>query len=78
MKEYFTLHAHGNCKLRDFIKCLQRAADQLGKDDLDVQSWVDTWLTKSGVNEINANFKGINENGQGKIIVNQSYPVIGD
>lgn len=76
MHEYFTKFAMKNTQLPDFIQCCQNAAAQLGRGDLDIQGWTDSWLTKSGANEIIAHLDQV-ENG-GKIRVQQFFPPVGD
>jgi len=78
MNEYFTKYALKNTTLPDFLECLQKAANESGQSDADIQGWTDSWLTKAGVNEITADLQGIDENGNGSIIVSQSLPVHGD
>lgn len=69
MNEYFTKFAMKNTTLPDFIQCCQNAAKNLGKKDLDIQGWTNSWLTKSGANEILAHFDSISEDGTGNIRV---------
>ena len=67
MKEYFTKYALKNTILPDFVGCLQNAAKTLGKDEVNIQEWTDSWLTKAGANEIEADVSQIGEDGSGTI-----------
>ena len=52
IKIYFRDFAYKATTLQDFINCLKQALQKNHRGDLDLQAWVDSWLTKSGVNEI--------------------------
>lgn len=70
MKEYFTKYAYKNTELSDFVQCLEDEATKLGKTDLGIKAWTESWLTKAGVNELLVDFSGIDYNtGQGLIKV---------
>ena len=59
-------------ELDNFLDCLEVQAKQLGKEDLQIKRWAETWLMKAGVNDVTAKMN------DGKIEIHQSYPEFGD
>lgn len=49
---YFDKYKLSNTTLADFIKCLQEALNKKSRDDINLENWSSSWLTKSGVNEL--------------------------
>lgn len=45
---------------------------------MDIQGWANRWLTKAGVNSLNADFSQINGEGNGTLKITQNMPIIGD
>jgi aminopeptidase N len=55
IKIYFRDFKFKTTTLQDFINCLKTAL-QMNYRNIDLQAWVDSWLTKSGVNELTPSF----------------------
>ncbi len=52
IKIYFRDFAFKTTTLQDFINCLKQSLQKHRRGDVDLQAWVDSWLTKAGANEI--------------------------
>ena len=76
IKTYFYWYSYSNTRLEDFIQCLQTAVNTYSLE-IDLQSWVDSWLNKAGVNELESETVR-NEDGTYSVAVLQRYPVFGD
>ena len=50
---YFKKFRYSNTQLSDFIGCLKQALEENGQE-IDLDTWVESWLQTSGVNEITA------------------------
>jgi len=51
MKAYFEKFALKNTELADFMGCFQEAA-KIKNLDLDLDSWMQSWLQTSGINTL--------------------------
>jgi len=40
---------------------LQDAANEMGKGEMEIREWTNSWLTKAGANSITADFSGVDE-----------------
>ena len=69
MKDYFNRFAFKNTQLSDFIHCLQKAQDEVGESEVNIQAWTDNWLTKAGANEISIDFSSLDDSGKGEFTV---------
>ena len=72
MKLFFEKFAMSNAELADFLDCLDTQAKKLGKEGLQIKRWAEHWLTTAGANDVTAKMQ------DGKIVIMQSYPEIGD
>ena len=75
IKLYFREFKFKTVTLQDFIDCLKQALVKR-MIQLDLQQWVDSWLTKSGVNEVHAWIEP--KDGKFTLHVQQKYPRNGD
>ena len=76
IKLYFREFSFKTVVLQDFINCLKKALT-LRLKPIDLQQWVDSWLTKSGVNELDAVIES-KANGKFAIHISQREPRNGD
>lgn len=62
IKLYFAQFSYKTTTLQDFIDCLKLALDK-NQRPIELKEWVDSWLTKSGVNELTAKIEHREMNG---------------
>ena len=81
IKIYFRDFAFKTTTLQDFINCLKQSLQKQRRGDVDLQAWVDSWLTKAGANEITPKVEeAVMADGTRTFSVHllQSYPRNGD
>ena len=74
---YFRDFIFKTTTLQDFINCLKLALEN-NHLKLDLQAWVDSWLTKSGVNELTPRIIHNDLDNSYSIDILQSLPRNGD
>ena len=77
IRTYFDNFKYQNTTLNDFIECVQQGLNK-NKKQVNIKFWTDSWLTKSGVNELRAILDEDAETKTYSINIQQSYPNYGD
>ena len=77
IKAYFTAFKFGTTCLQDFISCLKETLAKNSRP-IELSEWVDSWLTKAGVNELTAVIEHKSYNDTYSVHVQQKYPTSGD
>jgi aminopeptidase N len=74
---YFKQFQYLNTSLQDFINCLKKILQEKG-NEFNLNGWVESWLSKSGVNELTSKVSRNREDGSFDISIMQSLPRFGD
>lgn len=56
IKTYFANFKYEAVGLKEFVGCIEEAVHKKERN-IDIVAWVDSWLTKAGVNEVKASIE---------------------